>query len=161
MTSGIWNSRVLSQNKHCRRILCVIFSTECGTFSVRSPVIFCYVILPLSHICPLFHTAETAWDICCWCSVFTTTTRHLLQTTRNQVLTPYSQLSIVRYSPNHRERLPASRKFLWRLYQAQNVTVNFVWEVNEGLVPDASVIGQVSWEEKQFNIITPISVIRD
>jgi len=41
------------------------------------------------------------------------------------------------------------------------VTVNFAWEVNEGLVPDASVIGQVFREEKQFNIIIPISVIRD
>lgn len=27
----------------------------------------------LTHICPLFHAAETVWDICCWCSVFTTT----------------------------------------------------------------------------------------
>lgn len=39
-------------------------------------------------------------------------TRQLLRPTRNQVLTPYSQLSIVRYSPKHRERFPASRKFL-------------------------------------------------
>ena len=50
MTSGIWNLRVLSQKKQCRHILSFVFSTECGTFSVRSPVIFCYVILPLSHI---------------------------------------------------------------------------------------------------------------
>lgn len=107
--------------------------------SVPCHLLLCHSFTVI-HICPLLHAAETVGHMPLMLCVHNNTL-HLLQTTRNQGLTPYSQLSIVRYSPKHRERFPASRKFLWGLYQAQNVTVNFVWEANEGLVPDASVIG--------------------
>ena len=60
----------------------------------------------VTHICPLFHAAETVWDICCSCSVFTTTHVTYCKQHGTESYTPYSQLSIVRYSPKRREMFP-------------------------------------------------------